>query len=382
MAKPDSPTDSPVTSMEDFVQKHGAQAALDGIQDESAPNKPASDSSKPSEESGNLQQDPSSLQKDSKDLDAATLQALGLIPEGDAPGAPSADSGEEGDTAPPSIDPATLAQVLGIPTDDVTVSSNGVSVKTKVDGQESQVSLEELRKGYQLQKHFNRQNEEFLRQKEQWEQARHAQEAQLQQSLTVADSVLQAEEQALQKQYTRDWKALRAEDPSEYAAQVAEYNQRRDELNQRKQQVLQAFQQKQQEQHQQLQEYLSKARQDGAARLAQELNWDNQEKVETGRKQLYGYLQQTVGLQPQEIENILDHRVLVLTDKARRYDELMQKVDLSRKKVTETRSMPTGTASKPMGGKVRKLQDSMAQAKKSGRVEDAAEVFKQLPGII
>jgi hypothetical protein len=313
-------------------------------------------------------------------LDDATLEALGLKTAKKEPsqkGESADDDAEESN----QIDLEALAKTLGLSVDDLSLDgATGVKLKTKVDGEHAEVSLEELRKGYQLQKHFTKQQEQFLAERQQWEQVRAQQEQQFQAQAMLAGEVLQSEEAQLKAAYTRDWAALRQEDPAEYAAQVAEYNQKLSGLKERQAQLVDRIQQTVQARQQESQQATLQVMQAEQTRLADSLGWKDPETTQKGAKQLQDYLLNTVGLTPQHLASIVDHRAFVLADKARRYDELMGKVNLARKKVEPTTKVPTGTAApiQPAQTGRKSVQQAMSRLHSDHSIESAAEVFKRL----
>jgi len=367
--------DTGVTDMAAFVAKHGADQALEGLQetDNAAPADQASSSPSrvpPTRETGD---------EDAQELDAATLQALGLAPEDESH--PSGDAEEEGTEQQP-IDLASLAKTLGLEAADITLDNGVLKLKTKVDGEEAQVSPDELRKGYQLQKHFTRQNEEFLQQKQAWEQARQQQEGQAQQLAQMASQVLDAEEVSLNKQYTRNWEELRESDPAEYAAQVADYNQKLNTIRQRKSGLEADWMQRQGQAYQEQAAYMQQARVAGRQALSEQLGWTDEKTFAKNGQRLRAYMTDTLGFQSQEIDGLVDPRPFVTSEKARLYDEVMRKVDLARKKIATAHKTPAGVASKPAGGQQRKLDAAKAKLAKTHSIEAAAEVFGNLKGIL
>ena len=308
---------------------------------------------------------------DSESLDAATLQVLGLASEDKE----SADqTGTEG-TSQEAIDPAVLAATLGLDSTDLSYGDDGIRIKTKVDGQESEVSLADLRKGYQLQSHFTRQQEAFLAERQAWEQARQQKDQALQSQEAMVHEALNAEEQELNRQYTRnDWNELRQNDPAEYAAKVAEYNQELSRIRGKQQQLQTAIQQRQAEFFEKMKE---RSRQE-AQLLAEKLKWTDSKSATEGSQQLRRYLIDKIGFNEQDVDTTVDHRSFLLADKARRYDELMAKVDLAKKKVATAPKMPKGTASVPEASESQRLRAAKERLAKDHTVESAADVFRQL----
>jgi hypothetical protein len=304
-------------------------------------------------------------------LDAATLTALGLGEEEDSP----SPDGEASGTPQHTGDLEALAKTLGLDPEDLSVGENGYRIKTKVDGEVAEVSLADLRKGYQLQRHFTKQQDAFLAERQQWESARQQQAQALQSQEAVAAEILNAEEQALKQKFTRnDWDQLRADDPAEYAALVAEYNQRLGEIRAKQARVHETLQRRQQEAMQALQQ----RSQQEARLLSEKLGWKDQESVSKGAQALRHYLIGNLGFSEQDVDTTVDHRSFILADKARRYDELMAKVELHKKQTAKAPKMPSGRGSKTETGGRAKLMESQRRLAKDHSLESAAEVFKHL----
>lgn len=342
--------------MQAFIDEHGAPPS----EDDGAP-PPAAEAAAERVES--------EAQEDKRLLDPDTLAELGLTPDGQP------DDGESGvGTEQADIDLSPFARALGVDPQELSVQDGEVVVRTKVDGEVATVPLSKLREGYQLRQHFTRQQEQFLAERRAWEEARQQAEQQFAQQAGLAQEVLEAEERQLNQQYTRDWTALRQEDPAEYAAQVAEYNQRLQQLRQKKQQLFEAVQKRQQEwfsqQQQQVQQEVQK--------FAEITGWTTPEKFQQNGARLRSYLVEKIGLAPEAVDSLADHRALLVAEKARKFDELMEKVQTSKKQVKETHQMPSGTASRQPSGKQSKVQQAKQRLVKTGALEDAASVFASM----
>lgn len=364
----DLPMQSDTDLMQAFVALHGDAPSEEG------PKGPAKASRKPQSETPPEAPETPEQEEEDEGLDEATLQALGLGKKEE----PS--SGATGDAGSPKVDLEALTKALGLEPDAVTLTPEGVRFKAKVDGQILEVSPEELRKGYQLQSHFTRQQETFLQQQREWEQAVQAREHQVTEAATIASQVLDAEETAFKKQYTRsDWDKLRIEDPAEYAALVADYNKGLQDIRSRRQQLVTQMQARQQQQAQEYQQRMAQHMQEQGAKLVETLGWKDRKAVEEGGKRLNEYML-AQGFTPQDLQGVYDHRAFVLADKARQFDELQAKIAKARAKIQEAPKMPAGGATAAQGntGETKRLREAMRRQKETGSLEDAAEVFRRL----
>jgi len=359
----DLPMQSDTDLMQDFVTLRGNAPTEEGLKG------PARGSRQPESET------PQEVEgEEDEGLDEATLQALGFGKTEE----PS--SGETGDAGSPTVDLEALTKALGLEADAVTWTPDGVRFKAKVDGQTVEVSPEELRKGYQLQSHFTRQQEEFLRQRREWEQAAQAREQEVTQAATIASQVLDAEETVFKQKYTRnDWDKLRQEDPAEYAALVADYNKGLQDIRSRRQQLLTGMQAREQKHAQEYQQRMVQHMQEEGSKLVQTLGWKDQKAVEEGGKRLNEYML-AQGFTPQDLQGVYDHRAFVLADKARQFDALQAKIAKARAKIQEAPRMPAGgtTAAPGDKGEIKLRRDAQKRLKESGSLDDAAAVFQRL----
>ena len=370
MAQPAAATQGPETGladvsfMQEFIDNHGAP--------------PVDEPAAPPGEAKPKQEAPPQEFEDEEDgdglLDPETLAKLGLALDDQPDGEGSEGRGSEA----ADIDLAPLAKHLGVSESELSFRDGEIQVRTKVDGEEATVPLSKLREGYQLRQHFTRQQEQFLEERRQWEAAKQQESQQLQQQVSLADQVLSHEEQQLKQAYTRDWQALRQEDPAEYAAQVAEYNQKLNDIRQRRDQLMQTMQQKQEQMQQEMQQRYQQSMAAEAQRLAQATGWTDPEKFQANGQRLRSYLLKDVGFDEGQVNAIGDHRAFLLAEKARRFDELMAKVNTSRKQVKEAHPMPAGGTAQPRGGKRKQLNQAQSRLAKDGSLESAASVFAQL----
>jgi len=244
------------------------------------------------------------------------------------------------------------------------------------------VPLSKLREGYQLKSHFTRQQEQFLEERRQWEASRQQAEATLYRQAQLADALLNQEEQQLNQAYTRDWSRLRQEDPAEYAAQIAEYNQKLQQLRGRRAQITAEVQARSQELNQQVHSQRQEAMRRESQQLVEKLSWDTPEKAQEGVNRMREYMSKRYGITQKELDPIIDHRAFLVIDKARKYDELMEKVETAKKRVpTVPHAMPSGSPAKQPKGRRAKVDQAKRAHAQSHSIESAASVFEQM-GIV
>ena len=86
------------------------------------------------------------------------------------------------------------------------------------------------------------------------------------------------------------------------------------------------------------------------------------------------------GFKDQEIAMLVDHRAIMLLTDAFRYNQIKKNADLKSKKVKKVSKVVSSSSPKISDDddNVRKLKSQKANLKKSGSVQDAANVFQQM----
>ncbi len=360
--------------MADFL----ATTSLDALDEPSETQPPVSSPAAPPPETAKP-----AAAEETKELDpkAELLQALGLD-EGDGE-TPSKDDAEG--ATPPEVDLKSLAGLMGFDEDQIRMGENGLEVQRKIDGETAWVSPTEMRKGYQLQSHTTRQTEQFLKEKQEWEQAVAQHNAAANEQAQLVTRLLNQEETELREAFNKvPWDQVREDSDAEYAAKMVEFQQKQQQINGRRQELYQGLQREHAETVQRQQAAAVEFSKDQASLLADRLGWKTQEDRAQGAQALQSYLleKSDLGLTPQEVAGMYDHRVLALAHKAQRYDELMDKVTKikSRKAKPQSKTVPSGAAGTEGRGSSRRtaLDSAKSRLAETGSVEDAASVFSQL----
>ena len=371
-----------VTTMEGFFEKHGVDGALgnlnsSGVRQEDSPGR--APDTRPRETSGS----PGKLSSDDPgdeypELDVATLKELGLASEEEGEPADAPSSDDVDDTTQDGLDLGAFAKHLGVDPKDLVNEQGTLKVRTKVDGEEGLTPLADLRTGYQLRQHFNRQNEAFLQQRQAWEEAQKQQIQEHQQHVAIANQILLADEQAIvQKYQAMDWNGLRETDPAEFAARQQDFQREVQQVRGRRAQILQGFSNRVNEFTRAQGEQLRQLSEVGAKELAQLEGWKDEESFSKGSAELREYLVNKVKMPPQVVGNLVDPYLLHTLNKAAKFDKLMARVSQA-KRVQPVGKMPAGGTPNTSGGRKQKIQKSLDRVRADGSVESAAAAFQQL----
>jgi hypothetical protein len=205
----------------------------------------------------------------------------------------------------------------------------------KVDGEEYEVTQDELLNGYQRQQAYTKRSQELAEQ-------RKAFEAEASQVAQMRDAYAQQLEQLSQQlnqvnEQEPDWAALAkeysAEDLIVYKAQLDQQKEYAKQVEAEKQAIAQ---QQAQEQQAQMQQHLASQREEMLNRIPQ---WRDEDIRTSEREQVIKYAQQSVGFSPQEIANASDARAIELLYKAWQWDNLQQKKPAAKKKASKAPKM-------------------------------------------
>ena len=183
--------------------------------------------------------------------------------------------------------------------------------------------------------------------------------------------MLEQDQQAKLKEYESiDWATLKEDDPYQYMLKKDEYNDVKTSMdNARQQQTI--IQQQQQEQ-------AMRARadfvQDQYSKLIEQLpEWAD--KNSTVKDDIRKFAIDS-GYAPEEVEQLADHRSVLILKKAMEFDKLTSKVAPKKKAVKTVPKVQKSGRGKPKGEEEsQKAKKKRTQLRKSGQVKDAASVF-------
>lgn len=241
-------------------------------------------------------------------------------------------------------------------------------ITVMVDGEAQEVTFDELKRGYSRTADYTRKTQRLAQERDLFDGEANAVRGERERYSTLLENLEAAITQNTPQE--PDWAALRVKDPGEFAAQFAVHQQNKDKLQQvqaERQRVAEAQVQENTRKHQ---EHL----QGEQERLLEAVPaWKDAEKATKERSDLLAY-GQTVGFTADELNNVADHRAIVMLRKAMLYDRLQQGKPAVRRK---TKGSPVV---KPGGAKEAKKAPAPGQVarerlSKTGSVRDATAVF-------
>jgi hypothetical protein len=250
----------------------------------------------------------------------------------------------------------------------------------KVDGEELEVSLDELVKGYSRQSDYTRKTQELASQRDemtklqqQWANEIYQAQAERQQYIDALGQFVQNSMGGLEQFQNVDWENLRQIDPIAFVTKKEELREVQDRVRQAQEEQGKALQ-KQQEETAKLRQLA--VQEEHAKLVAAVPEWNDAEKRGKMAGELSAYAVEQ-GFTKEELQQLIDHRSLLVLMKAQKYDAL-QKSDVKAKKLkNKPKVVRSGKGSNKKSDTARaKRIASMKRLKQSGKPEDAASLFE------
>jgi hypothetical protein len=243
--------------------------------------------------------------------------------------------------------------------------------KVKASGEEVEVELDELIKGYQQGVDYTKKSQALAEQRKALEAERNhleyvKQERQAYaQKLQALDSFLSQQNQGV------NLDVLKETDPIGYAVAVAEQSQREKQLAVVRNEQQRLAQQQQSEQQTSLQNHL-RQESEKLTSLIPELATPQGDAV---RKQIRDYAK-SIGWSDQELSQLYDSRAVVTLYNGMKYQQLQKsKPEVNKKLLAAPKMMRSGTSAPPTKSSGDK--QAMQRLRETGKVQDAAKAFER-----
>ena len=241
----------------------------------------------------------------------------------------------------------------------------------KVDGEEVEVTLEELQNGYSRQQDYTRKTQDLSQQRKTLE----TKEKEIAERDAIYAQLLPKMEAQIQGEMANepDWTQLYEDDPVGYVREKQIWDDKKERLA-----AAQAEQQRlQQEAFAKQQEQYAQMVQEGQQKLLELIpEWQNPETAQQEKSAIREYGINVLGYSPQEMDTVYDYRALLGLRNAWLNSKTVEAVKKKPTQKAKARVARPGTTNRPKSvTPVRKAQERLA---KTGKTSDAAEVFKQL----
>tara|TARA_E500000331_G_scaffold72268_1_gene67087 strand:- start:2572 stop:3546 length:975 start_codon:yes stop_codon:yes gene_type:complete len=250
---------------------------------------------------------------------------------------------------------------------DINESSEQPLYRVKVQGDELEVTLDELLQGYQREADYTRSKQDLSLEKSRYNDLLQESQTEINQKLTKLNELTQSAQVELNNEYSNiDFEKLYEDDPVEASRLEHKMRKRAENLNRINQETLQA-------QTVELRKYVE-AQEKKIVRLIPEFADVN--KAKTLKNDMKNYLS-GVGFNSQEIDTVYDHRQVLLIRDALAYDKIRKANPRVKKQVVNApRVVKSGAAKTKADVNARLKADKLNRLKKTGAAKDAASIFK------
>ena len=297
-----------------------------------------------------------------EDKDEAGEQAEGDAPEGEELEASTDETGEAGDE-PESNDESESEDGEESEGGD---EGEGQTFRVKVDGEEVEVTRDELLAGYSRTADYTRKTQALATERKSLEQevaVARKERAEYGQLVTQLRKLV---EKGLEQE--PDWAKLKAEDPVAFAVQREEWREKRERLQAVRDEEARVAALEEQEQAKEAEKILREER----AKLLNDVlpHWKDAKLASSESKQIAEFMLRN-GFSREELE-VHDSRALGVLWKAWKYDQLQAKKPAAQQKVATSKVVTPGQKVKPTSA----VQKARARLAKTGTVRDAAALFE------
>jgi len=238
--------------------------------------------------------------------------------------------------------------------------------KVKVAGQEFDVTLDELRNGYQRDADYRRKTEELSNDRKNFQSESEKQRLDYSQKLNELNQSLSVAQQDLNAEInSADLDKLYDEDPTEAARVERKLKKKQEALNQ-------SLQKAQTEQKQQFETFL----QDQQRKLVSKMpEFSDPAKASSLKANMKNTLN-NYGFNDQEVAQVYDHRIVMLVNDAMKYRSMQNsKPNLAKKISKPSKVFSSGVKQGKTELNQKARKEKFSRLRKSGSVKDASSIF-------
>ena len=248
-----------------------------------------------------------------------------------------------------------------------------------VNGEEQEVSLDELVKGYSRQSDYTRKTQEISEQRKEMEELQNRYNSEILQIQNERQQYIDGLQQAMQSSLTAldefaqiDWEHLRQTDPISFVTKKDEFRDAQQRLQQNQYEQQLAAQKQQEETERFRQQALVSERNSLIEKLPE---WGEPDKQTSLAAELKSYAN-TQGFSQEELSSLIDHRSILVLRKAMLYDKANSSEVVKKKLKNKPKVVRAGSGKGKRETDKSKRTASMKRLKQTGRAEDAVSLFE------
>lgn len=247
----------------------------------------------------------------------------------------------------------------------------------KVDGEEFEVNLEELKKGYQLEKNYTKKAQTLAEDKKELTSLQEQLTKERDQYIQANAMMAQQNQAVLEKAKAELASIDKDDDPIGFVQKQLEVQEVEQGLRKQIEDYQIALSQQQLVDQQNMQAYLVEQDKILQAELA---GWNDPAESQALKEGIMKFAT-SQGYTQEELSNIKSAKDIITLNKARMYDELMQKKAVVKEKRTPRKPTPKIKAAEKKGGNIKRAQavkQKRDRLKSSGSVKDAQALMTDL----
>ena len=253
----------------------------------------------------------------------------------------------------------------------------------KVNGQDVEVSEDELIKGYSRQQDYTQKTQQLAEYKRQIDGAAQQMQQEVVQTQQVRAQYVDALATAIEGNYTHlqqfsnvDWEKLKTEDREEYLTKRDDYRQAQEGIEQLKAQAGQA----QQQQHQEMQVQHQQVLQEEHAKMVSILPEWNDPNTQRAIAKTVSEFALSKGYTQEELSQLVDHRSILVLMQAKAYEDMTRKQHEIRAKKVKNKPQVIKTKAKREKAEIGKgkRKAKLQRLQQTGHVDDAASLLEDL----
>ena len=253
----------------------------------------------------------------------------------------------------------------------------------KVNGQDVEVSEDELIKGYSRQQDYTQKTQQLAEYKRQMDVAAQQMQQEVAQTQQMRSQYVDALSTAIDTNYAHlqqyanvDWETLKSQDKEEYLTKRDEYRQAQESIQGLQAQAQQAQQQQEREMQMQHQQVLQEEHSKMVSILPE---WNDPNTQRAIAKSLSEFAL-SKGYTQEELSQLVDHRSILVLMQAKAYEDMTRKQHEVRAKKVKNKPKVVKTKAKREKAEVSqgKRKAKLKRLRNTGHVDDAASLLEDL----
>ena len=253
----------------------------------------------------------------------------------------------------------------------------------KVNGQDVEVSEDELIKGYSRQQDYTQKTQQLAEYKRQMDAAAGQMQQEIAQTQQMRSQYVDALSTAIDTNYAHlqqyanvDWETLKSQDTQEYLTKRDEYRQAQESIQELQTKAQQAQHQQEKEMQVQHQQVLQEEHSKMVSILPE---WNDPDTQRAIAKSLSEFAL-SKGYTQEELSQLVDHRSILVLMQAKAYEDMTRKQHEVRAKKVKNKPNVIKTKAKRNKGEasVSKRKEKMKRLQSTGHVDDAASLLEDI----